>query len=105
MGCTKGGKLRIEYESEHNTASIQCEDSPTMIQESPAEIYINTYSTTQNIRCTLRCGKYQHEKTVVGHFKYVRPINRGTWTDTGSEIVSQSRRNILGSLMNFIANH
>ena len=76
-----------------------------MIQESPAEIYINTNSITQNIRCTLRCGKFQHEKTVIGHFKYVRPISRVNWTNNESEIVSQQQTNILGSAMSFIINY
>ena len=56
VNCLQGGKLEIEHRSEHKAASIQCEDSPTMIKDSPSTIYINTNATTQNIHCTLRCG-------------------------------------------------
>ena len=105
VGCEKGGNLKIEYKSQHKAASIQCEDSPNMIQESPANIYINTNSTTQNIRCTLRCGKFQHEMTVVGHFKYVQRVNKTNWKRKKAIARTVTSKSLFESVLDFIINH
>ena len=76
-----------------------------MIQESPAFISINANSAIQNIRCTLRCGKFHHQMTVVGHFKYVQPVNKANWKRIDTKEITEIQKDTVGSVLAFLIGH